>query len=120
MSLRLLRAMLELQKRNVEKAELQKLADKIKAKENKVYRLHDYSYHRGIDEPWTGKYSFCIHDNEDWQGGLPVTFYMEGVNFYSENFNGLSKSKRKFCDTIVKSIKTGKLYYTRREFIQEI
>ena len=39
MSLRLIRSMNALQERNIKNAELQKIADKIRAKENKIYRL---------------------------------------------------------------------------------
>ena len=56
-----------------------------------------------------------LHRNEDWVGGLHVKIYMEGVSFFSEIF----LDKRRYCDIIVESIVSGKLYYTKKEYLRK-
>ena len=81
----------------------------------KRYRLLDNSYCRSVDVPYDGKEDWTLHNSENWKGGTIVTIYMDGVNFFSEMF----LDKKQYCDVIVKSVDTGKLYYTRKAFLSE-
>lgn len=81
----------------------------------KKFRLTDNSSNRCVDTLWNGRDDFTLHDTEDWKGGLIVTIYMEGVHFFSEIFLG----KKRYCDVIVESVATGKLYYTKKEYLSE-